>query len=223
MARPRNDQEGPGARERMQEAFWELLREKSFAKITVGDVARTAQVNRNAFYYHFDNTLDLAQKTIRETLPLHVLRAVMPRLRRGLTPPESMTLDPANEANFKKLRLLVGRHSTPELSGVVKGTMMGILLGQYGLVPDDLDTPDRVGLSFIIGGMFEVVGSSAHLKEAAHPLQLLWSSPVVVAALAQAPAILERATERKAQRLEAAPCEPKPAAPRTACWDGTGV
>ena len=71
MARPRNDQEGPGARERMQEAFWELLREKSFAKITVGDVARTAQVNRNAFYYHFDNTLDLAQKTIRETLPLH--------------------------------------------------------------------------------------------------------------------------------------------------------
>ena len=219
MARPRNDQEGPGARERMQEAFWELLREKSFAKITVGDVARTAQVNRNAFYYHFDNTLDLAQKTIRETLPLHVLRAVMPRLRRGLTPPESMTLDPANEANFKKLRLLVGRHSTPELSGVVKGTMMGILLGQYGLVPDDLDTPDRVGLSF----MFEVVGSSAHLKEAAHPLQLLWSSPVVVAALAQAPAILERATERKAQRLEAAPCEPKPAAPRNACWEGTGV
>ena len=58
MARPRNDQEGPGARERMQEAFWELLREKSFAKITVGDVARTAQVNRNAFYYHFDNTLE---------------------------------------------------------------------------------------------------------------------------------------------------------------------
>ena len=35
MARPRKDQEGPTAVERMEEAFWEILAEKPYAQITV--------------------------------------------------------------------------------------------------------------------------------------------------------------------------------------------
>ena len=52
MARPRKDQEGPTAVERMEEAFWEILAEKPYAQITVGEIAKRAQVNKNAFYYH---------------------------------------------------------------------------------------------------------------------------------------------------------------------------
>ena len=33
MARPRKDQEGPTAVERMEEAFWEILAEKPYAQI----------------------------------------------------------------------------------------------------------------------------------------------------------------------------------------------
>ena len=46
MARPRKDQEGPTAVERMEEAFWEILAEKPYAQITVGEIAKRAQVNK---------------------------------------------------------------------------------------------------------------------------------------------------------------------------------
>ena len=55
MPRPRKDQEGPSAVERMEEAFWNALAEKPYAKMTVGDIAQRAQVNKNAFYYHYSS------------------------------------------------------------------------------------------------------------------------------------------------------------------------
>ena len=42
MARPRKDQVGPTAVERMEEAFWEILAEKPYAQITVGEIAKRA-------------------------------------------------------------------------------------------------------------------------------------------------------------------------------------
>ena len=47
MARPRKDQEGPTAVERMEEAFWEILAEKPYAQITVSEIAKRAQVNKD--------------------------------------------------------------------------------------------------------------------------------------------------------------------------------
>ena len=64
MARPRKDQEGPTAVERMEEAFWEILAEKPYAQITVGEIAKRAQVNKNAFYYHFDGLGALAAQAL---------------------------------------------------------------------------------------------------------------------------------------------------------------
>ncbi|MCD8199877.1 MAG: TetR family transcriptional regulator, partial [Coriobacteriaceae bacterium] len=68
MARPRKEQDGPSALERMEEAFWEELEEKPYAKITVTDIVKKAQVNRNAFYYHHDDLDDLAHKAVSNLL-----------------------------------------------------------------------------------------------------------------------------------------------------------
>ena len=37
------------------DAFWTLLNEKSLDKITVKDVIELAEINRNTFYYHFED------------------------------------------------------------------------------------------------------------------------------------------------------------------------
>lgn len=46
------------------QTFWHLLEEKPYSKITVNEIASTAGVNRNTFYYHFQDIPDLFEKTI---------------------------------------------------------------------------------------------------------------------------------------------------------------
>ena len=82
MARPRKDQEGPTAVERMEEAFWEILAEKPYAQITVGEIAKRAQVNKNAFYYHFDGLGALAAQALDSMLPREMARSRPEKARR---------------------------------------------------------------------------------------------------------------------------------------------
>lgn len=39
----------------IKDAFWELLEEKPYNKITVQDIVNRCHVNRNTFYYHFQD------------------------------------------------------------------------------------------------------------------------------------------------------------------------
>ena len=64
MPRPRRDSEILPAKERLENAFWELLSEREYNKITVTDIVRTADVNRNSFYYHFSGLPELADSAI---------------------------------------------------------------------------------------------------------------------------------------------------------------
>jgi AcrR family transcriptional regulator len=53
-------------RQLLQQAFLELFQEKSFAAITVQDIAERATVNRATFYAHFEDKYDLLDSIIRE-------------------------------------------------------------------------------------------------------------------------------------------------------------
>ena len=47
------------------EAFWQLLDEKPYNKITVKDIVDRCQINRNTFYYHFHDIPELLEDTIK--------------------------------------------------------------------------------------------------------------------------------------------------------------
>lgn len=47
------------------EAFWLLLEEKPYNKITVKDIVDRCQMNRNTFYYHFHDIPELLQTVIK--------------------------------------------------------------------------------------------------------------------------------------------------------------
>ena len=59
MPRPRRDSEILPAKERLENAFWTLLADRPFGKITVTDVVHEARVNRNSFYYHYNDIPNL--------------------------------------------------------------------------------------------------------------------------------------------------------------------
>ncbi len=47
-------------------AFWQLLDEKPYNKITVKNIVERCQVNRNTFYYHFHDIPELLETMIKE-------------------------------------------------------------------------------------------------------------------------------------------------------------
>lgn len=52
----------------IREAFYELLREKGFAKLTVSDLCKRAQINRGTFYLHYEDKYVLLNALIDEAL-----------------------------------------------------------------------------------------------------------------------------------------------------------
>ena len=50
----------------ISDAFWEILEEKPFNRITVQNIVECCQVNRNTFYYHFQDIPALAEYSIKE-------------------------------------------------------------------------------------------------------------------------------------------------------------
>lgn len=54
-----NDLQSNETKLKMAEALKKLVRTKSFSKITVNDIVANCEINRNTFYYHFENMFDL--------------------------------------------------------------------------------------------------------------------------------------------------------------------
>ncbi|MDO4327223.1 MAG: TetR/AcrR family transcriptional regulator [bacterium] len=50
----------------LSDAFWQLLEEKPYNKITVQNIVEYCHVNRNTFYYHFQDIPALAEYTIKD-------------------------------------------------------------------------------------------------------------------------------------------------------------
>ena len=53
-------------KEAIVNAFWELLEEKPYNKITVKDIVDRCQINRNTFYYHFHDIPELLESIIKK-------------------------------------------------------------------------------------------------------------------------------------------------------------
>ena len=50
----------------LTDTFWELLEEKAYSKITVNDIVSRCDVNRNTFYYHFQDIPSLMINSIEK-------------------------------------------------------------------------------------------------------------------------------------------------------------
>ena len=54
------------SRKMIRQAFFELLKEKSFEKITVTDIVKKADVNRSTFYAHYPDVLGVVEEIQEE-------------------------------------------------------------------------------------------------------------------------------------------------------------
>lgn len=68
MARPKANQPGPSAKERLEQAFWDSLHELSYDSLTVSGISKRARVNHNTFYYYYENIDDMAEQAFKNDL-----------------------------------------------------------------------------------------------------------------------------------------------------------
>lgn len=159
MPRPRKDQAGPTAVERMEAAFWSSLAEKPFAKITISDIVNRASVNKNAFYYHYEGLHDLARQAIDHIL----FRDIAETLLGGNVIDRAQLPALANEPEFQRrlklIRLVVGNHGNHELAAVLKTLILQAWLETFHLEASDLEHDDLVVVTFALGGLMELIGN----------------------------------------------------------------
>lgn len=158
MPRPRRDSEILPAKERLENAFWELLSEREYNKITVTDIVRTADVNRNSFYYHFSGLPELADSAI-----LHAVENTpMPGMPGRDFDPDTewrkhvtaLLRDPEQRQRLDRLALLAGPHSSPELVSSLKEFGRLTMISVLGLNADNLDLKTDLMLDFTVAECF---------------------------------------------------------------------
>ena len=167
MPRPRHDSEVLPAKERLENAFWELLADRDYRKITVTDVVREAGVNRNSFYYHFSSLPELADSAI-----LHQVESI----------PINRTLsDPEQRQRLDHLALLAGPHSTLELTESLRDFCRLQMLSTLQRDPKNLDLKTDLMVEFTVGGMLAVLQRWPELSDTIEIKDLLKEDVAVLA------------------------------------------
>lgn len=185
MPRPRRDSEILPAKDRLENAFWELLSEREYNKITVTDIVRTADVNRNSFYYHFSGLPELADSAILHAVEDTPMPGVPGRdfnpdieWRKHVT---ALLRDPEQRQRLDRLALLAGPHSSPELVSSLKEFGRLTMISVLGLDADNLDLKTDLMLDFTVGGMLAVLQRWPKLHEKL-PLDTVFNEDVAVLA-----------------------------------------
>ncbi|GDZ36672.1 transcriptional regulator [Bifidobacteriaceae bacterium MCC02033] len=185
MPRPRRDSEILPAKDRLENAFWELLSEREYNKITVTDIVRTADVNRNSFYYHFSGLPELADSAILHAVENTPMPGVPGRdfdpdteWRKHVT---ALLRDPEQRQRLDRLALLAGPHSSPELVSSLKEFGRLTMISVLGLDADNLDLKTDLMLDFTVGGMLSVLQRWPKLHEQL-PIDTVFNEDVAVLA-----------------------------------------
>ena len=80
MARPKKTNCSDFATVKIENAFWRLLEEEAFSDITVLRISQESGVNRNSFYYHYEDMNDLAYKAFKNNAGPEVSKALFGEL-----------------------------------------------------------------------------------------------------------------------------------------------
>lgn len=180
MPRPRHDSELLPAKERMRNAFWALLEDREYRKITVTDIVHEAQVNRNSFYYHYGSLSELADDAILQEVENTSIAQLVDETTDDHGIP-SMDDDAVREHWHKRISaainssehrtrlnhmaLLAGPHSSPELMDSLRDFTRMTLFTALKLDESDMTLRSDLYIDFAIGGILAILRRWPELRE----------------------------------------------------------
>jgi len=118
----------------LQEAMIELITEKGFDAITVGDITERAMINRATFYRHYQDKYDLVAKIFEETAN-HLVEHMKP-LHKDIDPgeKEENLLEIWNQffehvaENARLYRAMLGKNGSPWFAARMREHIIKLML-----------------------------------------------------------------------------------------------
>lgn len=157
MARPKEDAQIPDARERIIEAFWQLLEELPYSKITIRKLAERAGVNHNTLYYHFENLDAVAVEAVRrEAVPEFVSMAMQVFGGVDNADLELPKSSPRIERSFQRARLML-RKVSPQLMDNMREMIIGLWAAPQGTDHAELTAVGTAKARFLFGGITALI------------------------------------------------------------------
>lgn len=158
MARPRKNEEGPSAQQRLVQAFWDALEEGPYSTITVRGLASRAKVNHNTFYYYFGNIDDLAVKAYLSMPCDKLIDAFLDMALHSSFKAREMFRYPEMAENYHHVRLLL-RHGSEELVKLVREGLLEQFEQRLGITKLSMTPYDIAKMTFIWGGISALIAS----------------------------------------------------------------
>lgn len=193
MARPKKDSPAEAAPAKMQEAFWHVLEQKPYAKITVSDITAEAQVNRNSFYYHYEYMDEFARACIGDALPREIVRAFISS--QGSSPQDVAPLFAKFDARLRRIRLACSSRGGV-LASFVRKEILTIWMQEFGVDEDKLNGNERIMVAFATGGIVTVLGESSDEALGVEGLRRYIGSPFAQSVIASICSTLNEAAKR---------------------------
>ena len=156
MGRPRYEKGDISAREKLEGAFWDALAEGPFEAISVSQLCRAARVNKNTFYYHFENLDQLACIATESVLDPAFVSAVIEGTAKGAIVSDFL----ANQELSRRLDrvcLLADDNASPRLRRMLRDAVVNAWESKLGIKADRLDLKGRASLEFVLGGFLGVL------------------------------------------------------------------
>ena len=157
MARPAYRGDDKTAYEKLVEAFWQSLEEGTFSRLTVSGICKRTGLNRNSFYYHFEDMDDLARSVVASALEKDLPALMIAQSGKDATG-IAETLDSSRYAQkFERVCLVAGSNSTPALQSMLKVALSEIWCHTLDIDLEKLTKEDRVVFEFCLGGVLSLL------------------------------------------------------------------
>lgn len=174
MPRPKKSNPSELATVKIENAFWSLLETEKYSDITVLRVSQEACINRNSFYYHYEDINDLAYKAFLHNVDNEVSNKHITALVSSFSEGKQVPIFDMSILPHSKRIMLCARSDSSYLNRMVKELLQKTWFDAMSIDESLLEEDEKMQVHFIMAGLVSVLGSEE-----------IHSNPLLLARLSQ--------------------------------------
>lgn len=147
--------------ESLETAFWSLIAHHPLERISVKMLVEEANCSRGTFYYYFESIFDMAEKLIKNSLPLSIPQLLVGRITGSIEDFGSRLSMPDMEESLDRFCLLLSRDDSVFTLEKIKESIRQAWLDAFHISESELLPETRVIQEYAIGGIIGVLSYRA--------------------------------------------------------------